>query len=84
MATNLGGQPRQLLELHGEFKDGAMRFTGENPNHQGGRTLHRLNFFPLEGGRVRQLWESSNDEGKTWSVAFDGLYLRKKADDKKK
>jgi hypothetical protein len=26
---------------------------------------------------VRQLWETSND-GQSWSVAFDGLYTRKK------
>lgn len=68
-----------VLELHGEFKDGAMRFTGETPNRNGGRTLHKLNFFPLEGGRVRQLWESSQDDGKTWSTVFDGLYVRKKS-----
>ncbi|MCI0524273.1 MAG: hypothetical protein L0Y75_03335, partial [Acidobacteria bacterium] len=57
-----------VLELHGEFKDGAMRFAGETPSRSGGRTLHKLSFFPLEGGRVRQLWESSQDEGKTWST----------------
>jgi len=26
---------------------------------------------------VRQFWESLRDEGKTWSVAFDGVYHRK-------
>ena len=26
---------------------------------------------------VRQLWESSEDGGKTWTVAFDGNYVRK-------
>jgi len=25
---------------------------------------------------VRQLWETSNDDGKTWAVSFDGLYRR--------
>jgi hypothetical protein len=67
-----------VLELHGEFKDGMMRFTGESPNRQGGKTLHKLTFFPLEGGRVRQLWESSNDDGKTWNTVFNGLYFKKK------
>jgi hypothetical protein len=23
---------------------------------------------------VRQLWESSSDGGRTWTVAFDGIY----------
>jgi hypothetical protein len=67
-----------VLELHGEFKDGAMRLAGEVVrNNQ--KTLHKLTFFPLEGGRVRQLWESSQDDGKTWSTVFDGLYIRKKS-----
>jgi hypothetical protein len=25
---------------------------------------------------VRQLWESSKDDGKTWAVSFDGLYRK--------
>lgn len=66
------------LELYGEFKDGAMRLAGEKPAPNGGKIIDRLSFFPLEGGRVRQLWESSQDDGKTWSVVFDGLYTRRK------
>ncbi|MGE0130643.1 MAG: hypothetical protein AB7U82_21395 [Blastocatellales bacterium] len=67
-----------VLELYGEFKDGAMRLAGEKPGPNGGKIINKLSFFPLEGGRVRQLWESSNDGGKNWSVAFDGLYIKKK------
>jgi hypothetical protein len=65
-----------VLELYGEFKDGAMRLAGERPATNGGKIIDRLSFFPLEGGRVRQLWESSKDDGKTWVVVFDGLYTR--------
>lgn len=67
-----------VLELAGEFKDGAMILQGEAPN-KSGKTLHRITYTPLPEDRVRQLWESSNDSGKTWNTAFDGLYLRKKA-----
>jgi len=67
-----------VLELYGEFKDGAMRLVGEKPGPNGGKIIDRLTFFPLEGARVRQLWESSQDDGKTWSSVFDGLYIRKK------
>lgn len=67
-----------VLELYGEFKDGAMRLVGEKPGPNGGKIINKLSFFPLEGGRVRQLWESSQDDGKTWSTAFDGLYSRKR------
>ena len=65
-----------VLELYGEFKDGVMRLTGENVRN-GKKTLQRLSFFPLEKNRVRQLWEQSQDDGKTWSAVFDGLYIRK-------
>ena len=67
-----------VLELTGEFKDNAMRLAGEVVRN-GQKILHKLTFFPLEGGRVRQLWESSQDDGKTWSTVFDGLYVRKKS-----
>src|SRR5215510_325419 len=66
------------LEFYGEFKDGAMRLVGEKPGPNGAKIINKLTFFPLEGGRVRQLWESSQDDGKTWNTAFDGLYIRKK------
>lgn len=65
-----------VLELYGEFKDGVMRLTGENVRN-GKKTLQRLSFFPLDKDHVRQLWEQSQDDGKTWNAVFDGLYLRK-------
>ena len=68
-----------VLELYGEFKDGAMRLVGEQRGPNGGKVINKLTFFPLEGARVRQLWESSQDDGKTWSTVFDGLYIRKKS-----
>jgi hypothetical protein len=37
----------------------------------------RVTWTPLEGGAVRQLWERSLDGGQTWSVSFDGKYVRK-------
>ncbi len=68
-----------VLEFTGEFKDGAMRFLAEVPGKDGSKTLNRMTFTPLDGGRVRQLIEASKDDGKTWTVSFDGLYIRKKA-----
>ena len=32
-------------------------------------------------GRVRQFWQQSADRGATWTVAFDGLYVRREAGD---
>jgi tetratricopeptide (TPR) repeat protein len=65
-----------VLELTGEYKDGKMMYTGESVA-QNTRTLHRLTFFDLPNKRVRQFWEISTDGGKTWTVSFDGTYVRK-------
>ncbi|HEV3469823.1 MAG TPA: hypothetical protein VG148_10920 [Pyrinomonadaceae bacterium] len=67
-----------ILELSGEYKDDQMRFTGETPGRGGAKTLERLTFTKLSADRVRQFWEQSADGGKTWTVAFDGTYIRKK------
>ncbi|MBV9959676.1 MAG: tetratricopeptide repeat protein [Acidobacteria bacterium] len=64
------------IELLGEYKDGKMLYTGEQ-TLQNVKTLHRLTFFNLPDKRVRQFWETSTDDGKTWTVAFDGTYVRK-------
>ena len=60
------------------FKDGALHYQGESLNSTGNKMLHRLTFSQLPEGRVRQFWEQSRDGGKTWGVAFDGEYTRKK------
>ncbi len=65
------------LFFEGEFHDGNLHYTGTTLGTGGAKTLHKLTFFNLEPGHVRQLWESSSDEGKTWSVVFDGDYHRK-------
>jgi hypothetical protein len=45
------------------------------PNGQ--RTLQKLTFFPIARDTVRQLFESSTDNGSTWTPGFDGIYVRK-------
>jgi tetratricopeptide (TPR) repeat protein len=67
-----------VLNLYGEFKENALRFSGETRSQNGARTLHRLTFFNLGPDRVRQFWEQSTDDGKTWNVVWDGTYTRKK------
>lgn len=65
------------LRYEGNFKDGAMRFEGETIAN-GKKTLQKLTFFKLDENTVRQLFESSSDEGKTWVVTYDLKYERKK------
>jgi hypothetical protein len=38
----------------------------------------KLTFTRIDENRVRQLGENSSDGGKTWTVAYDLLYVRKK------
>lgn len=66
-----------VLELFGGFKNGVMQLTGETVSN-GQKALQRITWHPLEKDKVRQHWEQSQDDGKTWSTAFDGLYTRKK------
>jgi hypothetical protein len=36
----------------------------------------RITWTPNSDGSVRQHWESSTDNGKSWQTGFDGLYRR--------
>jgi len=66
-----------VLEFTGQVRDGVMYYTAETHDPQSGAvTLHKLTFSPHSDGSVRQFWEQSTDDGKSWSVAFDGRYVR--------
>lgn len=62
-----------FLLLTGGREGDAMVLTGETRDDEG--TLrHRITWTPDDRGRVRQVWETSRDDGATWTVVFDGLY----------
>lgn len=69
-----------LLLLDGGIVDGAMTLQGESveagPPMK--RSQQRIRWQPQADGRVRQLWEASVDGGKSWTVAFDGWYTRRR------
>lgn len=65
-----------LLLLDGGLVEGNMVMSGTRPAGNGGSALHRITWTPNEDGSVRQLWESSLDGGGSWSVLFDGLYVK--------
>ncbi|MGE0128995.1 MAG: hypothetical protein AB7U82_13025 [Blastocatellales bacterium] len=67
-----------VSEFSGEYKDGAMRYEGESHLANGAKVLRRMIVYNLGADRVRQYSERSTDEGKTWGVAYDFLYVRKK------
>jgi hypothetical protein len=68
-----------MSEFVGEYKDGAMRLEGETHRKDGTKILRRMTLSKLEGDRVRQYSERSTDKGKTWSIAYDYIYLRRSA-----
>ena len=59
-----------MLLLDGGVQDGAMVLAGVTADAQ-----QRITWTSDDGG-VRQLWETSTDDGSTWKVAFDGRYRR--------
>ncbi len=65
------------LRYAGNFKDGAMRFEGETIAN-GKKTLQKLTLTKIDENTVRQLFEASNDDGKTWIITYDLKYVRKK------
>lgn len=67
------------LELAGSFANGAMVLQGSAPvpGKPGAMVTQRITWSVNADASVRQLWESSQDGGKTWVVAFDGKYVRK-------
>ncbi|MEO8275550.1 MAG: hypothetical protein ABI639_04980 [Thermoanaerobaculia bacterium] len=67
---NKGGT--QVLE--GGMRGGAMVLEGRKPRAQGGEQVSRLTWTANADGTVRQHWEVSTDDGKTWTTAFDGHY----------
>lgn len=66
-----------VLNFYGEYKDNAIWYKGETRAKDGSKTLHKLTFSNLGPQRVRQLWEQSTDDGKTWKIIWDGIYTRK-------
>ena len=78
MANN--GTPNYLEGRLNE--DGAMVLTdAELPASQVTGTINRVTWTPDDDGGVRQFWETSSDNGETWSVGFDGYYTPRNSDD---
>jgi hypothetical protein len=64
-----------LLLLEGGLRDGKMVLEGRTVAADAPVTRHRITWTPNADGSVRQLWESTDANGR-WTIAFDGLYVR--------
>jgi len=62
------------LHLAGTFANGKMVLASAPRKTDSGVDVQRITWSKNANGTVRQVWESSTDGGKTWTVAFDGIY----------
>lgn len=67
-----------FLKLRGGIdNDGSMVLKGDPVKGLAGRMqINRITWTPNSDGSVRQLWEVSFDQENTWTVAFDGKYVK--------
>ena len=70
-----------VLHLIGGLKDGAMVLENSTRQPNGQPLMNRVTWSKLPDGRVRQHWETSTDDGKTWTTTFDGYYNRRRKAD---
>ncbi len=68
-----------VVYFHGGLKNGNMEFMSESALPNGQVQQGKMSYFKISADSVRQVWESSTDGGKTWTRAFDGMYVRKAA-----
>lgn len=66
------------LFFDGEVRQDTMIYTGTSITRNGSEVMNKMILSKVSKDEVRQLWSQSSDHGETWTVAFDGQYLRKK------
>jgi hypothetical protein len=62
------------LDLAGTREGNTMILEGASIGSGGESVLNRITWIANEDGTVRQVWESSRDDGLSWATIFDGLY----------
>ncbi|REL37182.1 DUF1579 domain-containing protein [Thalassotalea euphylliae] len=69
-----------LLQLDGEFKGNIMTLTGELIVPHNPPVMNKITWQRFSEEVVVQRWYTSQDNGKTWELVFDGYYERVKPD----
>jgi len=64
-----------VLQLSGGLVDGSMVLEGSS-TEDGTTTIDRITWTPNADGSVRQFWEQSKDNRRTWTAAFDEFVSR--------
>jgi hypothetical protein len=66
-----------LMHLSGTFQGDTLTMEGVTTTAAGQSVLNRLAFTKRPDGSVRQFWQTSQDGGKVWQTAFEGIYTRR-------
>jgi len=66
-----------VVRYEGTYSDGAMRLSGSNQPAQGMAKKTRMTLKATSEGKVHQVIEHSTDDGATWLLYFDGMYVKK-------
>lgn len=72
-ATRPGGVKEKTMVAG--YDGPGVRFQGHVSLPDGGGYLDRTTLTPVDGGRVRQVIETSSDGGETWTERFDAVYV---------
>jgi hypothetical protein len=71
---NVGG----ITIFEGEAREADIYYRTQSKDPDGTPVLRKMTFFRKAPDQVRQLGESSKDEGKTWTVEYDLIYKRRR------
>jgi hypothetical protein len=64
-----------LLKLDGNWNGISMVMSGMITS-KSGETMHRITWTPQIDKSVHQVWDTSQDQGKTWKNVFHGIYTK--------
>ncbi|MEZ5043089.1 MAG: hypothetical protein R2828_24545 [Saprospiraceae bacterium] len=73
--VDMGGA---TYHFKGKYNDKVMQMKGESLGRNGQKILFDMSYHPQADGAVRQIWKMSRDNGENWTIAFDGMYRKKK------
>ena len=65
-----------VLHFSGQFVGPSLVMTGLNTFADGRRGVQRMTWSMLPDGRLRQFWEISSKDGKSWETLFEALGKR--------
>lgn len=66
-------------DFMGECKESSMRFEGESHLQHGRKIMRLMAISRVNKDEVRQYSERSDDDGKSWQIAYEFIYRRKQS-----